>query len=186
MNIIKNIREQHGFTQDELAKKTSLSLRTIQRLEAHNKEPKGHTLTTLATIFNMSPSKLQDEFKIFEHIKKSETTTVRLINVTILSFVGIPFGNLIIPIFIWRRNRTSKFVDDLGKRIINFQIIWSVLLCIFMILSPFVSRVFFASSPIILKVLFVVYAFNIGIVCYTAVKLQANNYDFLKLPIRFI
>jgi transcriptional regulator with XRE-family HTH domain len=32
MSIIKNIREKSGFTQAELAKKTGLSLRTIQRL----------------------------------------------------------------------------------------------------------------------------------------------------------
>ena len=41
-------REQKGFTQKTLAEATGLSLRTIQRLEAGNSEPKGHTLTVLA------------------------------------------------------------------------------------------------------------------------------------------
>ena len=51
MNIVKNKREQHGYTQDELANKTGLSLRTIQRLESSNKEPKGHSLTVISEIF---------------------------------------------------------------------------------------------------------------------------------------
>jgi len=186
MNIIKNIRAQHGYTQDELAKKTGLSLRTIQRIEATNKEPKGHTLTVLSAIFNMQPSELQDEFKIVEHIKKSETTAVRIINMGILTFIGIPFGNLLVPIYLWKKNRTSKFVDELGKRIINFQIIWSVVLCMLMILSPFISRIFFSNTPIILLVLLIAYVFNIGIVCHTALKLQRDDFNFLQLPIRFI
>ncbi len=186
MNIIKNIREQHGYTQDELANKSGLSLRTIQRLESSNKEPKGHTLQVISAIFKMEPSVLQQEFKIVAHIKKSETTAIRFINLAVLTFLGIPFGNLIIPILLWRKNRTSRFVDEIGKRIINFQIIWSAMLCILMILSPFISRLFLSNSPIILRVLFAAYAFNIGIVCYTAMKLQRDNFDFLNVPIRFI
>ena len=50
MSIIKNTREKSGFTQAELAKKTGLSLRTIQRLEASNKEPKGHSLKVLQSV----------------------------------------------------------------------------------------------------------------------------------------
>ncbi len=186
MNIVKNKREQHGYTQDELANKTGLSLRTIQRLESSNKEPKGHSLTMISAIFNMKPSVLQEAFKDIEQIKKTETTTVRLINLSVLSCLGIPFGNLIVPILLWRKNRQSKFVDEIGKRIINFQIMWSVILAILLILSPFISHEFFSNFPLILLVLFAGYVFNIVIVCHTAMKLQRDNFNFLELPIRFI
>ncbi len=186
MNIIKTLREASGYTQLELAKKTSLSLRTIQRLESKNKEPKGHTLAALSKVFSMKPSALQNQFKNIEHTKKSETLSIRLINLSVLSFIGIPFGNIILPFILWRRNCKSKFVDEMGRRIVNFQIIFSVVLSILLCISPFIGRAFFSNTPIILIVLFVAYVVNIIIVCNTAVKLHRNNFNLLDFPIRFL
>lgn len=186
MSIIKNIREQNGYTQAELAKQSGLSLRTIQRLESSNKEPKGHSLTVLSEAFNMKPYMLKEQFKTIEHTKASETTSIRLINLSVLSFLGIPFGNIILPFILWRRNRESKFVDELGRRIINVQIIFSTILSILLCFSPFISRILFSNTPIILIVLFVAYAINIVIVCNTAMRLQHNNFNLLNSPLRFI
>ncbi len=186
MSIIKTIREKSGYTQSELAKKTGLSLRTIQRLESNNTKPKGHTLTVLTEVFNMESSVFQDQFKSIEQAKASETTSIRFINLSVLACLGIPFGNIIFPMILWRKNRESKLVDEIGRRIINVQIIWSVALCILLCISPFIGRVFFSNTPIILIVLFVVYAANIVIVCHTAIKLQRHNFDFLNVPLRFI
>lgn len=186
MSIIKNIREQKGYTQAELAKQTGLSLRTIQRLESSDKEPKGHSLSVLSKVFNIKPSALQNQFKSIEQTKESETTSIRLINLSVLSFLGIPFGNIILPFILWRRNRKSKFVDEIGRRIVNFQIIFSVVLSLLLCVSPFISRALFSNTSIILFVLFAAYAINIIIVCRIAMKLQRNNFDFLNSPLRFI
>ncbi|MBC2846260.1 DUF4870 domain-containing protein [Winogradskyella flava] len=186
LTIIKNIREQLGFTQAELANKSGLSLRTIQRLESSNKEPKGHTLKVLSNVFNMEPKVLQDKFQRIESTKNSEKTSIQLINLSIISFIGIPFGNIIFPLIIWYRNRKSKIVDDIGRRIINFQIIWWIILSLLLAISPFMSRQFFSNTQIILYVLFVGYAFNVVVVVVTAMKLKRNDLDVLNLPIRFI
>ncbi|WP_298760968.1 DUF4870 domain-containing protein [uncultured Psychroserpens sp.] len=53
---------------------------------------------------------------------------MQLINSFIISFIGIPFGNLIFTFILWYRNRKSKFVDEVGRRIINFQILWWIAL----------------------------------------------------------
>lgn len=186
MNIIKKIREKHNYTQLELAKKTGLSLRTIQRLESKNKEPRGHTLNALSEVFELETSVFQEQFRNIEQTKASENTSIRLINLSVLSFLGIPFGNIILPFILWQRNRKSKFVDELGRRIINFQIIFSVILSVLLCVSPFISRTLFSNTPIILIVLFFAYAVNVVIVCRIAIKLQHNNFDFLNSPIRFI
>jgi len=183
LTIIKNIREQLGFTQAELANKSGLSLRTIQRLESSNKEPKGHTLKVLSNVFNMEPKVLQDKFQRIESTKNSEKTSIQLINLSIISFIGIPFGNIIFPLIIWYRNRKSKIVDDIGRRIINFQIIWWIILSLLLAISPFMSRQFFSNTQIILYVLFVGYAFNVVVVVVTAMKLKRNDLDVLNLLI---
>ena len=186
LSIIKNIREKSGYTQLELAKKTGLSLRTIQRLESNNKEPKGHTLAVLTEVFNMESSAFQEQFKNIKQAEESEITSIRLINLSVLSFLGIPFGNIILPLILWRRNRKSKFIDEMGRRIVNFQILFSVVLSILLCVSPFIGRTFLSNIPIILIVLLLAYAVNIVIVCRIAMKLQRNNFDFLNSPLHII
>ncbi|PQJ78606.1 hypothetical protein BTO18_05125 [Polaribacter porphyrae] len=186
MSIIKNIREKSGFTQAALAKKTGLSLRTIQRLEATNKEPKGHSLKVLSEAFNMKPVFLQNQFISNQSTKESEITTIKFINLSILTFLGIPFGNIIFPIILWRKHHKSEFVNEIGKRVVNFQIIWSIILCFSLCVSPFISRKFFPNSAIILYVLFAMYAFNVVVVFYTARKLKRNNFDFLNTPLQLV
>jgi transcriptional regulator with XRE-family HTH domain len=186
LSIIKNIREQSGYTQATLAKQTGLSLRTIQRLESSNKEPKGHTLKALSSVFDIEPLMLQEKFQSNEDTQNSEKTSIQLLNLSILSFIGIPFGNIIFPFILWRKHRKSKFVDEVGRRIINFQIIWWIIFSMLLCISPYISRKFFSNTQIIFYVLFVGYAFNVVIVFITAMKLRRNDFNFLKIPLRLL
>ncbi len=57
MSKLKQLREAQHLTQEELAEKARISVRTIQRIEAGT-EPKGHTLKTLAQILNVAEREL--------------------------------------------------------------------------------------------------------------------------------
>ena len=46
MSKLREIRERHNLTQEELSEKSGISVRTIQRIESGT-EPKGHTLKIL-------------------------------------------------------------------------------------------------------------------------------------------
>lgn len=186
VSILKSIREQEGYTQADLATKTGLSLRTIQRLENTNKVPKGYTLNALAEEFNMEPSTLQAKYLTVKRSRDSEITTIKMINLSVLSFLGIPFGNLIFPIIIWRNNRDSQLVDELGRRVVNFQILFTLLLCLLLILLPFTVAKLLPGIPIMLIALLVAYLFNIAVIIRTAIKIQHQDFDFLNFPFRLI
>ncbi|WP_224488112.1 DUF4870 domain-containing protein [Robertkochia flava] len=186
MSILKSIREQKGYTQNDLAAKTGLSLRTIQRLENTNKVPKGFTLSALAEEFNMDPSALQAKFINTKRSRDSEITTIRIINLSVLSFLGIPFGNLILPLILWRSNRDSQLVDDVGRRIVNFQILFTLILSLLLILLPFTVAKLFPGIPLILISVLLAYLFNIVVIIRTAIKIQHQDFDFLNLPLRLI
>nr|WP_262899765.1 helix-turn-helix domain-containing protein [Robertkochia marina] len=186
VSILKSIREQKGYTQNDLAAKTGLSLRTIQRLENTNKVPKGFTLSALAEEFNMDPSALQAKFINTKRSRDSEITTIRIINLSVLSFLGIPFGNLILPLILWRSNRDSQLVDDVGRRIVNFQILFTLILSLLLILLPFTVAKLFPGIPLILISVLLAYLFNIVVIIRTAIKIQHQDFDFLNLPLRLI
>ena len=185
-NILKKHREKIGATQADLAEKTGLSLRTIQRLETNIKAPKGHTLKVLADVFDLPPAELQKEFHSLNHSKSSDNLSIKLINLSALAFAGIPFGNIILPVIIWSKKRESKVIDEVGRRIINFQVLWSIMLCVLLSISPFVNPYFFPSKPLILIVLAIAVFFNFVVIGFTAVSINRNNLNFLNLPIKLL
>ena len=100
-SIIQHLREEKNLTQTELAEKTGLSLRTIQRIEAGN-TPKGFTLQTLANVFEIAPEKLQPS---------QESTSVdraKLINFSSLCGILIPYGGVLVPLLLTYRTKTPK------------------------------------------------------------------------------
>ncbi|MFH6770654.1 helix-turn-helix domain-containing protein [Gaetbulibacter aestuarii] len=186
MSVLKSIREKEGYTQTDLATKTGLSLRTIQRLENTNKIPKGYTLNALAEEFHMEPSALQAQYLHTKRSRDSEISTIKMINLSAFSFLGIPFGNLILPIIIWRNNRDSQFVDEVGRRIVNFQILFTLILSLLLILMPFTVSKLFPGIPLVLITALMAYLFNIVVIIRTAVKIQHQDFDFLNVSFRLI
>ncbi len=60
----------------------------------------------------------------------------------------IPFGNYIFPIVIWSSKKESDFIDDNGKKVMNFQLsifVYSVVLCLIAI--PVLAYTFFHNMP---------------------------------------
>lgn len=186
VSVLKSLREKKGLTQNDLAAKTGLSLRTVQRLESTNKAPKGYTLTVLAQEFDMEPSSLQVKYLQVKRTENSEQDTLKILNFSILSFLVIPFGNLIFPFIIWRNNKKSELIDEVGRRIVNFQILFTLLLNLLLIITPFTLSKLFPNTPVILLVALIAFLFNIVVVIKTAIKIKDQNFDFLDLPIRII
>ena len=184
MNTVKKLREKAGFTQVHLSEKTGLSLRTIQRLESSDRPPKGHSLLALSKVFDIEPSVLQEPLIVSHKEETSDKTAIQLINLATLAFFIFPFGNIFLPSIIWNKRKQSKTVDEAGRRIINFQILWSVTLCCLLCIIPFIEPPILASYPLILIALFIMIIVNLSVLLFTANSIHHNKFDFLDLPIR--
>lgn len=119
---VKELRIRKGFSQEELAEKTGLSLRTIQRIENGETDPRGDSLQRLAAAFNVQPNDLID------WNTREDNSALRILNLSALSFLIFPILGIIVPLVIWmgKRNQIKGF-DKLAKEIITFQIIWNTL-----------------------------------------------------------
>lgn len=178
-NKLRIQREKLGYTQAELADKTNLSIRTIQRVESGETIPKGHTLKILSEILGIEKEKLNSQ-----EMRTKRNVNLKLINLSALSFIGIPFGNLILPFLIWNKKRADEMVDEVGRRILNFQIIWTLCTCLFLIISPFLQDYFPSDFSLILSVGLLAMLVNIFVIIKTALALNASEYDILSLRLR--
>jgi len=116
--LIKNLRIKKGMTQEELAGKTNLSVRTIQRIEKGKVDPRAYTLQIIAAA-------LEVDFELLNNRKTSTTIEFRKkkkIWLPILHLSGLFL--LFIPpliIWIWGKNRVEKMREH-GIDVINFQL----------------------------------------------------------------
>ncbi|GAA6772473.1 helix-turn-helix domain-containing protein [Flavobacterium sp. CGRL2] len=122
-NKVKILREEKNMTQNELAEKSGLSLRTIQRIEAGN-ILKGFTLKTIAQSLETEPENL------IATKENSEIERAKLINLSALSGFIIPFGSIIFPLILTYKTKDFKN-RELGKQIISIQIFLSLILFVF-------------------------------------------------------
>lgn len=127
--IIKDLRNRKGLSQEQLAEESKLSLRTVQRIEKGESIPRGDTLVKLSQALNVTPDDLL-EWEIIE-----DNGYVQLLNWSSISFIIQPLLGIIIPLVMWIMKRGKvKFVDDTGKKIINFQITWALTLYLMIII----------------------------------------------------
>lgn len=172
---VQILREKRHFTQNELAEKSGLSLRTIQRIEAGN-IPKGFTLKTLANVFETEPVKL---LPVTEYINVDRA---KLINLSSAIGLIIPFAGVIIPLIL-----TSKTTDNrnkiLGKSIISVQLLLSVVLSISLILSPFIQKGLALHFPLFLFPLLFILGVKLSVIILNGIHLNKRNnlYKYLKI-----
>lgn len=120
---VKELRIRRGFSQEELAEKAGLSLRTIQRIENGETDPRGDSLRRLTAALDSSPDELID------WTMEEDKGILLLLHTSALSFLLFPILGIIAPLIIWTSKKDKiKKVNEIGGKIINFQITWSILL----------------------------------------------------------
>lgn len=120
---VKSLRTSKGMSQEELADVTGLSLRTIQRIENNETEPRGDSLKRLAQALNTTPD------AIIEWRVEEDPNYLIMMAFGSFAFVVFPLLGIVIPLVLWilKKDKMSA-VDHLGKAIINFQLTWTVVL----------------------------------------------------------
>lgn len=120
MNKLLQLREQRNLTQAELADKSGISVRTIQRLEA-GQEPKGYTLKALAAAFGVEETVFSEppELPRAPHLK-----WCKLINLCSLPLLLLPPLNVLIPLAIIF---VKKQDSGPARQLISLQLIWTLI-----------------------------------------------------------
>ena len=96
-------RQQKGFTQEELATLTRLSIRTIQRIESGESIPRSFTLKAIAKALDQPYEQLmRDETAVLSTPASGQNETIRhflpLFNLSCFSYIVIPWVHFLIPI----------------------------------------------------------------------------------------
>ena len=102
------LRQQKGFTQEQLAEKCEVSPRTIQRIESGEVDPRSYTLQCLSDSLN---------YDFMEDSTENENLWLALLHLSSI------FCIIILPLVLWswKKNKSYK-IDRQGRQVLNFQI----------------------------------------------------------------
>lgn len=118
---LAEIRKRKGLSQEELSIKANINLRTIQRIEKGENEPRGHTLKSLCDVLEVSIESLLDYGKV------KDINYIRFFHLSVVMGLFFPIGNIIMPAILWMTKKDKILhLDQQGKNVVNFQILWSV------------------------------------------------------------
>lgn len=116
---IKELRSRKGFSQEQLAETANINLRTVQRIEAGETEPRGDTLKRIANALNVTPDELID------WAEQDDKEILVFLNISALCFIVFPLLGIIVPLAIWMLKKDKiRNINETGKRLVNFQITW--------------------------------------------------------------
>jgi transcriptional regulator with XRE-family HTH domain len=124
--LIKELRIKKGMTQEELADKTEISARTIQRIENGEVDPRAYTLQVIAKAlevdYNLFVANVPDEEQEIQQVKDN-------------NWLGLLHLSGIIPlifptVLIWNLKKDKvKGMSEHYRDVISFQLkVWVVIL----------------------------------------------------------
>ena len=113
-------RKLKGLTQDQLSEKTTVGVRTIQRIEKGEVQPHLQTVKLLAVGLDIEV----DDLIVLDNPKEEsiERNWMLLLHATPFLGLIIPFGNILFPLFIWiHKANDHKTYDQHGRAVVNFH-----------------------------------------------------------------
>ena len=167
-----------GYSQEHLAESAGISLRTLQRIEGGQTEPRGHTLIALAQVLDVAIEDLMD------FAKEENSGTLHAINLSALAYWIFPLGNILLPLIIWIINKDKvKGANLFGKRQVLIQVGWTALICLSVILFLFSLPIYtstginlgFVPLPLPIIVTALVYLLNTVYILFVSMMISKNR-----------
>lgn len=171
---IKEIRKKKGLSQEELAESAKVNLRTIQRIENDESEPRGKTLNLICEVLDINAE------DILDYGKQTDKNYMTIFHLTVLTFLAIPVGNIIIPLIMWM-NKKDKIIglEKIGKNLLNYQIVWSIVTFISIIVFAIFKIMHYGYYPILFYIFIGLYILNIILPIIFAIKTSNGKTDYL-------
>ena len=191
-NKIKELRKRKGLSQEQLAEEAKLNLRTIQRIENGESEPRGDTLLRLSKALGVNTD------DIMEWTLDENRGYLALLNLSSLCFIIFPLIGIIVPLVLWIAQRDKiRYVNETGKKIINFQISFSIFF--FIVFGLLIGNMFFRMNIlslfsstmtgnllIVYGTFFVMGLYNVILILVNTIRSQRNKPAKYFPAIKFI
>jgi transcriptional regulator with XRE-family HTH domain len=182
-------RKNKGISQEELAENSKINLRTLQRIEKGETYPHGNTLKRISEALNIP---LQD---LVSYGYVENYGYIKAMHFSSLIFILLPIGNIILPVILWLvRKDQIKDLTFFAKKLINFQITWSIITYLPIALSMFSFSATERLIPAFIKnsealswyMPILLYLFNFIYIAIAGIVIKKNRLNLFPVSIPFL
>lgn len=184
---IAAIRKSKGMTQEELAHKAAVTVRTIQRIESGESAPRDYTLKAIAAALDIDPLIFFPRAPVLtpaatETPDENTHHFLQMLNLSCFSFIVLPYIHFLVPSLLLKSHHDNKFVMRTGRRMVRYQVWWTIVLNVCMLCVVAInlaSKKLFHSSFHIsyLWTALFIYLLNAIVVAAAAWQLHKENYN---------
>lgn len=186
---LKQFRTQHLLSQQQLAEKSAVSLRTIQRIESGVSTGSPYVIRQLCDALHIAPEELMftnatsilTPHAAIPRVKEGGNVVydnkIKYINFSALIALCFPFMNLIIPVvlrYIFRKSLTGKHNKAAVNKILSLHIWWSVITLIALIATPVADFYLFKIGDVLEIPLFI-WCYLIFLIALVLIILKTAN-----------
>lgn len=177
MSQLLKYREKLNLTQEQLATKANVSVRTIQRIEAGS-EPKGYTLEALCKALEINKDELLKND--IEQEKGNSKQIIKFINLSSILLIYLPLGSILAPLIImyWK-----KEVNTITKQIVFIQILWTIAFPIIILAIAFIGKWFSFHRQVLPLTMLLLFVINLFIIIRNAIAI--NKKEKLSISLNF-
>ena len=119
---VMQLRKTKGYSQEVLAEKSGLNLRTIQRIEKGETEARGDSILRLCKVLEVGPEELMD-WQMPE-----DRGYLAALNLSALTFLIFPLLGILLPLILWIYKKDKVLhAREVGRKLLNFEITWCLL-----------------------------------------------------------
>lgn len=183
---LKEYRRLANFSQESLAATSGISIRTIQRMEAGGSVGSAYTLEKLATALGIHVSELIREQIPVVDAQTIDNNRLNIINLSALSVILLPFFNIALPLVILLKSKGNTALSKPGRRIISFQILWTLGTLVLIILIPLFLLLFRplrgGSIPMSIPVYYACVAVNVYYTLKCSIAINKQEPFFNRIP----
>ncbi len=146
--LVTTARKKKGMTQEDLADKSNVTVRTIQRIESGESQPRMYTIKLLAKALDLPYEEMQPllpehnpEIQVPNDAEKNKDIGtgkhfLQLLILSCFSFIVIPYVHFLIPMRMRRKaGELSAQATGFAKKIIVQQATWVVGLHVSLLLT---------------------------------------------------
>jgi len=184
---LKTLRRDKGFSQEGLAERSRISIRTIQRIEKGLSVGSAFTLNSLAKALGVETKELISQESSNQPLGLDNTDWLKLMNLSTLGVVVVPLSNIFIPAIIFWKTRNQEAVNRYGRRILSFQILWTLVTMVLMMIVPVILLLLFkplqgGGIPLALPVYFISVILNVCVTIRIALAINAESNVMETIP----
>ncbi|MEO6675411.1 MAG: DUF4870 domain-containing protein [Ginsengibacter sp.] len=184
---LKNYRRINCLSQDGLAETSGISIRTIQRIEEGKSIGSAYTLNALSSALNINSTDLIIQVSPNPLPDSHKTNHLKILNLSAIVVLLIPLANVILPAFIFWKNKDDEKIKSLGSKIVSFQIFWTFGTLVMSIVIPIVLLLLFppligSSVPLFVPVYFISVILNIYFTIRFAISINNQSTFLERIP----